>query len=102
MLEKLFSKCLKVNFLIVSNPPQLPMKNGSYHDGGGKKSRNVIDEIIKRSSKYLNQKGSIILLVFDFLSVNKQLERYYPKYKFSRDKSGNLFYKMLVVRGTKD
>lgn len=125
--------------LIVSNPPQLPMINGSLHDSGGEDGRIEIDQIINRARKYLNKNGTIIILVFDFLSTNKQfgkkisifdlmescgltpsilaeiervirpegktyealkdIKSYYPKYKFKKNKLGELKYKMQVIKG---
>lgn len=58
--------------LIVSNPPQLPMSGGTLHDSGGENGRNVIDQIITGAKDHLKPKGSIIILVFDFLSVDKK------------------------------
>lgn len=58
--------------LIVSNPPQLPILGGALHDSGGEDGRNVIDQIIVGAKDYLKAKGSVILLVFDFLSVDKR------------------------------
>lgn len=125
--------------LIVSNPPQLPMSDGSLHDSGGKDGRSVIDQLIIKAKKYLKPNGSIIILVFDFLSVCKQLgekitifdllkskgftpsiiaevervvrpegktfealkdiQKYYPKYSFNENPSGDKFYKMQIVKG---
>ena len=125
--------------LIISNPPQLPMVNGSFHDAGGEDGRIEIDQIIQSAKNYLNKNGSIIILVFDFLSTNKQfgqkisifdlmksygltpsilseieriirpegktyealkdIEKYYPKYKFKKNKLGELKYKMQVIKG---
>ena len=50
----------------------MPMTINSPHDSGGKDGRDLIDKIITGAPKHLNKKGSIILLVFDFLSVDKQ------------------------------
>jgi methylase of polypeptide subunit release factors len=58
--------------LIVSNPPQLPIQGGTLHDSGGEDGRNIIDHIIVGARGHLNLKGSIIILVFDFLSVDKK------------------------------
>jgi release factor glutamine methyltransferase len=59
--------------IIISNPPQMPMRRiGTCHDYGGRNGRKYIIEIIKSSKKYLNKKGIVLLAVFDFLGVNKR------------------------------
>lgn len=58
--------------LIISNPPQLPMPNGSYHDAGGKDGRLTINKIILGAKEHLNPNGTLILLIFDFLGVNSK------------------------------
>lgn len=60
--------------LIVSNPPQMPCKNGNYndHDFGGKDGRKVIMRIISDSSKYLAFGGRLIVLCFDFLGAERK------------------------------
>lgn len=69
-------KCFKSNYfenikdnydLILSNPPQLPMKNGSLHDSGGIDGRKYILEIMNQSFLHLKDNGKLYLLVFDFL-----------------------------------
>jgi len=125
--------------IIVSNPPQLPMVNGSLHDSGGRDGRSIIDQIIIDAKNHLNSDGIIIILVFDFLSTNKQLgkrmtifnilksngfnpsimtevkriirpdgktfealkdiQKYYPKYNFIDNESGDKCYKMQIIRG---
>lgn len=57
--------------IIVSNPPQLPMKIGLLHDAGGVDGRKHLEKIIKHASQYLNHDGRLILLIFDFLGVDK-------------------------------
>lgn len=67
-------KYVKINGkfdLIVSNPPQLPMSSGPLHDSGGEDGRRVIDQIIVGAKNHLKPRGSITILVFDFLSVDK-------------------------------
>lgn len=57
--------------IIVSNPPQLPMKNGLLHDAGGIDGRKYIEEIIDCAPQHLHYNGKLILLIFDFLGVDK-------------------------------
>ena len=57
--------------LIVSNPPQLPMLSPSRHDSGGQDGRLILERIINQSPKYLNERGQLVLLVFDFLGVDR-------------------------------
>lgn len=139
VISDIYSKINGKFDLIVSNPPQLPMTDGSLHDSGGKDGRVVIDRIILKAKKHLKYKGTIIILAFDFLSVNKQwgeritifdllidngftpsiidevertlrfksktlealkdIQKYYPKYSFSENESGDKYYKMQIVRG---
>lgn len=57
--------------LITSNPPQMPMLKGSLHDFGGRDGRKVINKIIKLAPKYLLLNGELIMVIFDFLGVDK-------------------------------
>jgi release factor glutamine methyltransferase len=139
LVSDIYSQIDKKFDLILSNPPQMPMTINSPHDSGGKDGRDLIDKIITGAPKHLNKKGSIILLVFDFLSVDKQygenttifellknngfvpsiiseiektirpggktfesindIEKYYPKYHFGKDKFGNPCYQIQIVKG---
>lgn len=72
LVSNIYSQTDKKFDLIISNPPQMPMTGISPHDSGGKDGRDLIDKIIKDAKSHLNKKGSVILLVFDFLNVNKQ------------------------------
>lgn len=58
--------------LILANPPQMPMKNGSLHDSGGNDGRKFILEILENSYEYLKIDGSIYMLLFDFLGIEKK------------------------------
>lgn len=70
--SSLFDK-LKGKFdFIISNPPQMPMKSGPLHDSGGIDGRSYIDKIIEDAPQYLEPGGSLVLLVFDFLSAVKK------------------------------
>jgi HemK-related putative methylase len=57
--------------LIISNPPQMPMLRGSLHDSGGKDGRRLINKIIKLTPKYLLPGGELIMVIFDFLGIDK-------------------------------
>lgn len=126
--------------VIISNPPQLPMKIGSLHDSGGYDGRQTVENIIKDSKNHLNSKGILLMLIFDFLSVDHKygskpsifeiledkgfrpsiiaetrrlirpdgktfeslahIKKLYPKYKFIKDKKGQMYYKMLAIKGS--
>lgn len=58
--------------VIVSNPPQMPMRRVSAHDSGGSDGRRQIMKIILNAKKYLKDGGTLILLAFDFLSIDKK------------------------------
>lgn len=58
--------------LIISNIAQMPLAPGvpeSIHDHGGVDGWKWIDQIISHASDYLNEKGHIGLLVFEFLGI---------------------------------
>lgn len=57
--------------LILSNPPILPMKSGHVHDSGGLDGKDYLREILRKSYNYLNESGSIVLLIFDYLGIEK-------------------------------
>ncbi len=56
--------------MILANPPQMPMLNGSLHDSGGEDGRKYILEILENSFGHLKDNGEIYMLVFDFLGIN--------------------------------
>lgn len=57
--------------IIVSNPPQMPMPyHGHLHDYGGSDGRSCIIRIIERGKQMLRRNGKLVLLCFDFLSVD--------------------------------
>lgn len=56
--------------LIFTNPPQMPMLNGSVHDSGGVDGRDFILKILQESLSHLNKDGALYLLIFDFLGTN--------------------------------
>ncbi len=61
--------------LIVSNPPQMPMPvPGDPHDYGGYNGRDIIFKIIKGCRARLTEKGKLVFLCFDFLSVLTRLD----------------------------
>lgn len=55
--------------IILSNPPQMPMISGSVHDSGGIDGRKYILKIMKEARNYLNNDGSLYILMFDFLGI---------------------------------
>ena len=58
--------------MILANPPQMPMLNGSVHDSGGIDGRKYILQILKESIPHLKDKGDLYLLLFDFLGLDKR------------------------------
>ena len=57
--------------IIVSNPPQMPMPyHGHLHDYGGSDGRSCIIRIIEYGKRLLSRNGKLVLLCFDFLSVD--------------------------------
>ena len=55
--------------IIFSNPPQMPMINGNFHDSGGIDGRDYILKILKYSINHLNENGEVYILIFDFLGT---------------------------------
>lgn len=54
--------------IIISNPPQLPSAtNNRVSDFGGYKGLDVIKKIVHGFSDYVNNKGELYMLIFDFL-----------------------------------
>jgi methylase of polypeptide subunit release factors len=45
--------------------------NGHVHDVSGQDGRDAVNQILVESAKYLNDDGSLYLLVFDFLGVDE-------------------------------
>lgn len=58
--------------LILTNPPQMPMLNGTLHDFGGEDGRKFILEILENSYRYLKDDGNIYMLLFDFLGIDQK------------------------------
>ena len=58
--------------LILANPPQMPMLDGTIHDSGGNDGRKYILEIFDQAFEHLSQNGSLYILLFDFLGINKK------------------------------
>ncbi|OGZ43837.1 MAG: hypothetical protein A3J55_00160 [Candidatus Ryanbacteria bacterium RIFCSPHIGHO2_02_FULL_45_17b] len=57
--------------IIVSNPPQMPMRTpGELHDYGGEDGREIILKIIEGCSSFLTTNGQLYILCFDFLGVD--------------------------------
>jgi len=62
--------------IIISNPPQMPVrKNISMHDDGGKNGKIYIKRIIKLATKNLKRNGILIFSAFDFLGVDKRYNK---------------------------
>lgn len=55
--------------IILTNPPQLPMKKGLLHDSGGYDGRQHILEIIEKGHSKLKDDGEMYILIFDFIGV---------------------------------
>ena len=61
--------------LIISNPPQMPVKeNASLHDDGGTDGLDIIKIILQNGINYLTQNGKIIIQCFDFLVDSGKIE----------------------------
>lgn len=56
--------------IILSNPPQMPMLDGSLHDSGGIDGRKYIIKILWEAYEFLKENGLLYLLSFDFLGVD--------------------------------
>ncbi|MBI2630812.1 50S ribosomal protein L11 methyltransferase [Candidatus Nomurabacteria bacterium] len=62
--------------IITANLPQIPSNSfGSSHDDGGPDGRKFINQAIEFSSKHLKTKGRLYLTAFDFLGVEKKLNK---------------------------
>ena len=59
--------------VILANPPQMPMLNGSMHDSGGLDGRIYILQILKESLEHLKDNGDLFILLFDFLGLDKRM-----------------------------
>ncbi len=60
--------------LIISNPPQMPCPDvGQIHDHGGLDGREAILKILENGRRHLKSSGAIMMLLFDFLGVDKAL-----------------------------
>lgn len=58
--------------VVVSNPPQMPVKKQlSLHDDGGWDGRQCIESLICMGKRVLKPGGLLIFNVFDFLGVNQ-------------------------------
>lgn len=69
--SNLFSEIYAEKFdLILSNPPQLPMKSGLIQDTGGSDGRHLVRRIISESPNYLVRNGVVLMVLFDFLGVD--------------------------------
>lgn len=58
--------------IIFTNPPQMPMLEGSVHDSGGVDGRDYILKILEDSLFHLNEDGALYILIFDFLGTNEK------------------------------
>ena len=71
ILSNLFENINKKFDIIIFNPPYLPKnprepKDSQLATTGGKNGSEVINEFLRKSKKYLNEKGKIYLLVSSF------------------------------------
>lgn len=68
-----FSNIINKDYdIIISNPPQMPMCENALHDSGGIDGRKAIIEILENSINYLAPKGTLYILLFDFLGVSER------------------------------
>lgn len=78
IISDLFSNLNGCKFdIVISNPPQMPMpfeerkKLRDWHDSPGNTGRETIVRILETVPLYLNRRGEILILVFDFLGVKE-------------------------------
>lgn len=66
--------------LILSNPPQMPYKDGLHplHDSAECNGRKVFEDIIMNSAEHLTNHGRLLLLVFGFHGIDKSNNNIYP------------------------
>lgn len=70
-----FSNINKKYDVILTNPPQMPMRKKVLHDSGGINGRKYIIQILKKANKYLLENGCLYLLAFDFLGTNERTNK---------------------------
>lgn len=58
--------------LVLTNPPQMPMINGSFHDSGGLDGRKYILEVLEEAINHLKENGQLYILLFDFLGIDER------------------------------
>lgn len=85
--------------LILSNPPQMPVKKQqSLHDDGGKDGKYFIKRLIKLASQNLKKNGRLIFTAFDFLGINKSFNKEFSLFEFLKQ---NNFSPKIVARFNK-
>jgi release factor glutamine methyltransferase len=74
--------------VIFTNPPQMPSNdpNGHVHDVSGQDGRDAVNQILVESAKYLNDDGSLYLLVFDFLGVDESFNSQPSLFRLGKNK----------------
>lgn len=71
--------------LILSNPPHMPMINGKACDSGGKDGKKFIKEILNNSLNHLNNNGSVIMMMFDFLGLDESFNDEISIFQYAKD-----------------
>lgn len=70
--------------LILSNPPQMPMKEEALHDSGGLDGRKDILEILENGIYHLNDNGQLFILLFDFLGTSYKTNDNYSLFEIAK------------------
>lgn len=82
--------------LIVSNPPQMPVKeNRSIHDDAGRDGKSYLHGLIKLASRHLKPGGLLVFAAFDFLGVDTAYNKQFSLFKILRR---NYFSPQIVLR----
>ena len=79
--------------IILTNPPIMPMKEGSLHDSGGLDGRKDLINILNNAKDYLDKDGLLYMLAFDFLGTNQRTNNEPSLFEIA----GNLGYKDMEV-----
>jgi hypothetical protein len=61
--------------VILSNPPQTPMQEGSAHDSGGPDGRTIIRSILTQSGEHLAPGGKLLFRAYDYLGIMERTSR---------------------------
>ena len=96
----LFSNINKKFYLIVFNPPYLPVKKGAEDIAldGGKKGREILDKFLEQCRNYLNAQGKILFIQSSITGIEETKQKLIElgfNFKITTEKQ--LFMEKLVV-----